>query len=126
MVGLAMLLYSNEHGGQYPACFEDLILQGELTPNFLCCPRTNDTQATGPTTQAVAANLASGGHLSYVYAARGFSASASAETVLAYEPLANHGDGANILWGDGSVEFVDAIKAQKIISQVESGTNPPK
>jgi prepilin-type processing-associated H-X9-DG protein len=127
-IGQALLLYSVDHGGRYPDSFDELLVAMN-DPGFeqvFCCPDTNDTPAAGPTTQAVAANLTAGGHLSYVYAGRGWtSTTATADVVLAYEPLSNHGDGINILWGDGHVEFFAAPQAKPLLAALAAGRNPP-
>src|SRR5438309_1303024 len=67
-IGLACQMYANQDpSGRYPAT-PNLILETEdITPEVFICPASLDTPATGATTQATAANLTVGGHLSYVY-----------------------------------------------------------
>ena len=52
--------------------------------------------------------------------------SASADTVVVYEPLSNHdNEGCNFLYGDGHVAWESKTIAKRIIDQVNAGTNPP-
>lgn len=51
---------------------------------------------------------------------------ANATHVLLYEPLSNHNDtGANFLFADGHVEWLDQHLARKVIRDLQSGKNPP-
>ncbi|HEX3357256.1 MAG TPA: H-X9-DG-CTERM domain-containing protein [Tepidisphaeraceae bacterium] len=125
-IGQAILLYANDHHGAYPDSVSTILLEEEVTSQLFICPTSNDTPATGPTTQAVAANLTAGGHLSYIYLGRGWTvAMTPANAIVAYEPLSNHGgDGMNVLFGDGHVEFLSAIAAKPILANAAPG-NPP-
>jgi prepilin-type processing-associated H-X9-DG protein len=124
-IGQAILIYSNDHNGQYPDDFQTLLLTTDITSECFVCPSSNDVLATGPTTQAIANNLTTGGHLSYMYLGKGMNTrTISADTVVAYEPLSNHGnDGSNVLFGDGHVEFLlaPAIKAMETAMKAKSG-----
>ncbi len=128
-IGQAMLLYANDSGGKYPDHIEDLLVE-EITPDVFVCPNSNDTYAAvGPTTQATQANLIAPGHCSYIYCGKGFTSSASANTIFAYEPLGNHkdeGNGSNVLFGDGHVEFVEKKLMTKILAELAAGQNPPR
>jgi prepilin-type processing-associated H-X9-DG protein len=47
--------------------------------------------------------------------------------VLAYEPLTDHiGDGMNVLFGDGHVEWVPKLKASHMTAELNAGHNPPR
>ncbi|HEX3357144.1 MAG TPA: H-X9-DG-CTERM domain-containing protein, partial [Tepidisphaeraceae bacterium] len=71
-------------------------------------------------------NLSTGGHLSYVYVAPSLNSGNLLNAVLLYEPLTNHNrDGCNVLFADGHVEFFSGSTAQQMISQLQSGMNPP-
>jgi prepilin-type processing-associated H-X9-DG protein len=48
------------------------------------------------------------------------------EAVLAYEPLANHGNGGNVLYADGRVAWEDAARLTKLIAELNAGHNPPR
>jgi prepilin-type processing-associated H-X9-DG protein len=128
-IGQAILLYSLENHGRFPDRFEDLLLTQEINGYAFVCPLSNDTPVTGPTTQAAAAALSTGGHLSYVYAAKGLTNPAPDDAVLAYELPTNHartGRPLNVLYGDGHVGQVSASKLNRIIGELKAGHNPPR
>jgi prepilin-type processing-associated H-X9-DG protein len=125
-IGLAMQLYANENKGLYPPRPEDLIMTQDITTEVFICPSTNDTQATGATTQQQAANLSAGGHDSYIYLRAGKNSNTPATVVLVYEPLKDHnGAGMNVLFADGHVDFISGAMAQKVEAELKAGQNPP-
>jgi prepilin-type processing-associated H-X9-DG protein len=124
-IGLAIRLYANDNKGQYPDTFTTLLANEDITPAVFVCPSSNDSPAGGPTTQATLDDLTSGGHLSYIYAGRGLTTStATSNTVVAYEPLSNHHDKINVLFGDGHVEFFYQPEAGQLLSKAASGERP--
>jgi prepilin-type processing-associated H-X9-DG protein len=132
-IGLAISLYAGELHGEYPDSFGTLLLHQDIAASVFICSETTDIPADGPTTQAIADHLMDGGHMSYIYLGRGLkNGSVPDDVVIAYEPLSNHaGQGMNVLFGDGHVEFLDATQGVKIIVLAEStrrpvvlGTNP--
>jgi prepilin-type processing-associated H-X9-DG protein len=125
-IGQGIQMYANENRGSFPDDFAVLLLTQDLTSYEFVCGASNDTWARGPTTQAVAANLTAGGHLSYVYTGKGMSLNSPASAVIAYEPLANHGDGMNVLFADGHVQWMDAKRGQALLAELQSGHNPPQ
>ena len=126
-IGLACLMYANVHADQYPDTLSTVLRDEDITSDVFVCPSSNDTPATGPTTQAIVANLTAGGHLSYIYVGKGLTSAAPSGAVLAYEPLTNHGGaGMEVLYADGHVEFQDTVTARKIVSELQSGHNPPR
>ena len=125
-LGLAMQLYANENREAYPDTLEHLLHSQDITAHVYVCPSSNDTVAAGANAQAIVNDMAGGGHVSYVYAGKGLTSQSPADAILAYEPMTNHsGDGTNILFGDGHVEFVTKNRAQALIRLVEAGQNPP-
>ena len=69
--------------------------------------------------------MATGGHVSYVYLGRGLSvASATPATIVAYEIPVDSNAGANVLFGDGHVEFDDAAYMSKVIGKAAVGQFP--
>ena len=125
-IGQALLLYANDNKGAYPPKLEVLLTTEDITPEVFICPDASDTPAPGATPQQQAAAVSKGGHDSYVYVGANLTNSASASTVVAYEPLTDHANaGSNILWGDGHVSFERSDQAKKIIDQVSAGQNPP-
>jgi prepilin-type processing-associated H-X9-DG protein len=126
-LGQAMILYANENGGRFPATIADLLTQ-DITSRVFVCPSTNDTEAAmAQTPQATAANVTAGGHLSYVITCAGFRDPPPVNAILAYEPLANHGNsGMNVLFGDGHVEWLLPSEARKLLAELKAGHNPPR
>jgi prepilin-type processing-associated H-X9-DG protein len=125
-IGQAIAMYSNVHAGQFPNDLRTIFETGEVTTAVFVCPCTKDAPApTGPTTQATAAGLMRPGHVSYIYLGKGLRAeSATEDTVLLYEPLSNHADGMNVLFGDFHVEWLPAAEASTILKQVAAKRFP--
>jgi hypothetical protein len=131
-IGQAMMLYANENGGQHPPTLEPLLATQDITSEVFCCPSSNAIKAEGATPQQVAQALAANPakHLSYVYigphrnpppplSRRG--------RVVCYEPLDNHdGDGMNVLYENGSVEWLDEKRAKHALAELTAGHNPPR
>lgn len=127
-IGQAAQLYANEHDGRFPDDIEGLLTQ-DIIPSVFVCPDSGDTAAAqGPTTQATAANVNAPGHCSYVYVGKGWRVKdATADVVMAYEPLKNHeGRGMNVVYGDGHVDWVAAAEARAMLSELAAGHNPPR
>jgi hypothetical protein len=126
IIGQAMLQYANDHNGQFPQNFSQLF--NDVAPEIFVCPASMDQRAIGSTTQQVIADFAKPGRCSYIYLGAGSSVSSVPKNfVLAYEPLDNHEkEGAHFVFGDASVEWLEAKDAQKLIDQLTSGVNPPK
>ena len=125
-IGQAILLYSNDNSGQYPPDLGTLLLTEEITSEVFTCPSSNDTRAIGATTQTVVNEMAKPGHLSYIYLGKGLNAKTiSPNTVVAYEPLSNHdGDGSNVLFADGHVEFLQSNQIRILEAKLRSSTGP--
>ncbi len=105
-IGVAIQMYAQDHRGRYPATLGEVLASEDISAQAFVCPASPDEAAVGPTTRAVAAGLTACGHCSYVYAGRGLTdATATAAAVVCYEPPANHGDGGNVLFGDGHAEW---------------------
>ncbi len=120
-LGQAIALYAQDNGGQFPPSLADLLAhqlasQGDLSPDVMLCPSSNDERSSATNTSEIIADLRAAetnasGHkhcLSYVYVGQSLNAKTATDTaVVAYEPMENHdGDGTNVLFGDGHVEFV--------------------
>jgi hypothetical protein len=127
-LGQAMLLYAQDNKGQFPQQWSQLITHADVNPEVLICPASSDRPATGSTLEAIIADFAKPGHCSYIYLGAGSSMSSVPKSfVLAYEPLDNHEkEGAHFIFGDASVEWLEAKDAQRLIDQLKSGVNPPK
>jgi prepilin-type processing-associated H-X9-DG protein len=109
-IGRAILLYSIDYGGICPPDLETLKTAEDLTDEILHCPTTD-------------------GRPAYLYAAAGLKLNdLDDRDVLCFEPLSNHdGDGMNILFGDGHVEFQMNGRESpnaSIHQQFNAGTRP--
>jgi prepilin-type processing-associated H-X9-DG protein len=125
-IGIALQAYSNNNGKHYPPSFDALLDAGVPAEDFICL-QTADERATGPTTQAAVREFHKPGHNSYVYVAAGASDQSNSSTfVLAYESIGHHGPGTNVLFGDGHVGFVAQPEAIRVITELQSGFNPPR
>jgi hypothetical protein len=127
-IGVAMLDYANQHGGHYPDAAATLITNQDVAPELFVCPSSDDEPAAaGATRTATAANVATAGHLSYVFTSRSLTTASPADAVLAYEPLTNHrGRGIHVLCADGHVDWADVRLARLILSELKAGHNPPR
>jgi prepilin-type processing-associated H-X9-DG protein len=113
-IGLALQLYAEKSGGRLPDSMIDLLLQEDLSPEVFCCPSSNDDRAPGATPAEQVRQIQRGRHCSYVYHGRGMTWPCGDTVPIACEPLANHaGDGMNILFGDGHVEFLTPTAAER-------------
>ena len=86
-IGQGILLYAMDNNRQYLPRLEELVLTVGIGPEAMICPASGDTKAPGATAQQQAANLSTGGHLSYVYVGMGLMVKeAGPEVIVAYEP----------------------------------------
>jgi prepilin-type processing-associated H-X9-DG protein len=128
-LGLAIQLYRQDHGVQYPATLAAAVAAGGLSSWTVVCPASGDVAAdlppTWPTTRQVTTALAVPGHESYLYRGAGWTdPTVPTDAVLAYEPVADHGDGANFLLADCSVAFVPMPRAARLIAAAAATTRP--
>ncbi len=128
-IGQAILLYANENKGVYPPTLDLLISEEELESRVLTCPTSDDDPAPGATTQQVRQNFRSNPkYCSYIYLGAGFTqTSASASHVVVHERMQNHKNaGMNVLYGDGSVTWLNLPESQYLLAELQSGHNPPR
>jgi len=115
-IGLAITQYAQENGGHFPPSLVVLMKHEDITLECLVCPSSNDERLSATTTDEALADLSAAernapGHkhgLSYVYVGSGMQLkTVAASAVVAYEPLENHnGQGGNVLFGDGHVDWM--------------------
>jgi prepilin-type processing-associated H-X9-DG protein len=133
-IGLAISLYAQDHGGQYPHLLAVLPSVEDITAEVMTCPSSNDerpaaTDIAEIVAELTAAEMNAPGHkhcMSYVYIGQALTQKTATETtVVAYEPLENHdGDGTNVLFGDGHVEFISKQGWPKIAA--DAGIEVPR
>jgi prepilin-type processing-associated H-X9-DG protein len=122
-IGHAIALYANAHRGRFPDNLTSLVSAGSLDPADLICPCTSLTPATGPTTQAIVADLSAGGHVSYTYIGKGLTYRATSDVVVAYEAPVDHGGGRgmNVLFADGHAEMFHGARGDRLYAKLQSG-----
>ena len=125
-LGAAMQIYASVNAGRYPDRLDRLLAY--VPSSVMVCPSTDHAAASGTSPAAQAAELAKGGHLSYVYVGDTYntrSAVDASTVVVLYEPGANHRDGANVLYADGHVAYVPANVAMGTIPGFATATPNP-
>jgi len=123
-IGQALQRYADDNGGHYPGDFLTLSLNEDLPSMIFVCPSSNDEPA-GVTTQEVTDNFNKPNHCSYSFFGQGLSTPVASNRVIAAENLENHGgQGMNILFGDGHVEFENKDEAAKLLATVAPTTQP--
>ena len=110
-IGLAILLYNQDHHGAYPDSLRQLADSEGLSPDWPLCP--DDDGNTDP-------------RMVYVYLGHGLTAdTAGFDPVLAHEPLAFFdGRGCNMLFGDGHVDWVTAADLPAVLARGGPATRP--
>lgn len=125
-IGLGILLYSRDFGGQYPDTLANLIAYENMSTNVLIDPESNETPATDATTQQTIADVAKGGHQTFIYLGAGLTEkTADANTLIAYEPLTVYGNGTNALFGDGHGEWLTPEGLKKDLAERWAMTTRP-
>lgn len=126
-LGLAMMEYSNNNAGHFPDKLEDVLPSNpSLSRSVFVCPSDDKLPPSGTSAQAAAHEISSGKNCSYIYVGNELTNTASPDSVLLYEPLADHHRGMNVLFADGTVRWFASADAQKVLSQQNSGTRPIK
>ena len=91
-LGTSMRIYANDWSQGFPPDFDVLVSSGEVTTKQFCCPSSG----------AIPGDV----HACYVYI-EGQTTLDDPRNVLVYEKPENHaGEGGNVLFLDGSVEFI--------------------
>jgi prepilin-type processing-associated H-X9-DG protein len=126
-IGLAMIMYTNQHNNQFPGQLSDLINDpGAPTAQTFVCPDDTRTPPSSASTQQTIADLNSGNHCSYIYIGKGLqpSSSSDADTVLMYEDLVlQRRNKVNVLFADGHVD-VESVSTVQSALQAAGGKGP--
>jgi hypothetical protein len=124
-IGQAILLYSNDNNGAYPPDLGTLIKTENIAGEAFINP--NESNQLPPDW----ANLAPDDKVKwvnenadYVYVGAGMKQSDPnlATAIVAYEKSDNKGDGKNILYGDGHIEFQNLAAARQQIESTGKAT----
>jgi prepilin-type processing-associated H-X9-DG protein len=118
-IGLASLLFTNENRGKHAGSLGELLRTQDITIDVFVCPSSGGEVPANIRTGDMDAKVAwVNEHSSYIWAGAGKTNAMTAEEVLCYERMHNHdGDGINILFGDGHVEFFLRAGAEKILRE---------
>ena len=121
-IGQSIILYRQDHG-VWPQHFEQVMIAAEIDSQCFVCPSSKLKKATGPTIEMIAAKLSNPEHCSYDYHPPPPDAGdVDAETVIATErPGSHHGQGMNVLFADGHVEWLAQPLAQRLLSELQAG-----
>lgn len=126
MIFLAMDDYAKKNNGLLPPTLGALLTTEDITSEIFVCPSSNQERAPGDTADAQAAALGQDPqrYCSYIYVAGGLKLDEAAQPprVLLYEALSNHKVGMNVLYSDGTAEFLPESKAQQLIASLSSPT----
>jgi prepilin-type processing-associated H-X9-DG protein len=118
-IGQGAMLYSNEHNGKFPPDLETLYKAEDLTPSVFINPRTGTAPPPPGDANAMARWVQE--HGDYVWLGKGKTTAMPADAILAYEKLDEVTDGANVLFGDGHVEFYPLPAARELIDKARAG-----
>lgn len=118
-IGMGAMLYANEHKGKFPPDLETLYKSEDLNPSVFINPRTTTVPPPPGDANAMARWVQE--HGDYVYLGRGKTTATPADAVLGYEKLDEITDGANVLFGDGHVEWFPLPAARELIDKARGG-----
>ena len=129
-IGQGIQMYASQYGGLFPPSFDAMLSTQDLTSDVFVCRSSTHERADGPTPEAAVAKFRADPnlHCSYVYTGVGLTnATATPKHVLAYEHATNHHrHGMNVLYGDGTVRWLDAKQSSHLMSELTAGRNPPR
>ncbi|MGD0462682.1 MAG: DUF3352 domain-containing protein [Tepidisphaeraceae bacterium] len=120
-IGNAIVLYSNDSGGKYPPDLGTLASSQNLPINVFVRPGSANRPPPGLTPDQAADWINHNSDYIYIGAGR-TTQGVDGHTVVCYEKDNNRrGDGMNMLFGDGHVEFLKLPAAHRLI---ENSTQP--
>jgi hypothetical protein len=128
-IGQSLTFYAVKYDSKYPPTLDLLILYADTPARLFVCDSTGDARASGTTLEEVMKAFQADPRCnSYAYAAAGLTAdTVTRDHVIAYEHLPNHSHaGMNVLYGDGNVRWVERDEAERIVTELGAGHNPPR
>jgi len=123
-IGLGAIMYADSNGGRFPDDLETLVDNEDLCASVLMCPSSAGDVPIAPTTREVVSAMRRARLISYIYLGKGLRLDASPDTVLAYEGVVAHGDGMNVLFVDGHVDYLDGNGARIVLKLAAAGVSP--
>lgn len=120
-IGQSIRAYASQNQGNYPPSIVELHRASGFAAGVLCCPSSDQSpSSTVAATDELARKM---GHLSYIYLGAGLVDTprqpVSSERPIVLEIPTNHnGDGYNILFGDGHIDFLSAPAARRMLEQL--------
>lgn len=119
-LGDCLLAYAKSHDGRFPDRLEQLVRSGSPPPaSAFVCPDDDKTPPAATPFSTMESDIASGRHCSYLYTGKGVTQNDDPETVILYEPLANHQRaGMHVLRVDGRVNWLDPDEAQEVLDDL--------
>lgn len=125
VIGQGCMLYANDYGGSYPQRIEQLLWM-DLGARYFVCPGSDDSNATGATIDATAADMANPGRCSYIYLAAGLTTATPGNTPIACDRPENHdGKGIHVLYADGTTTWLDKKQAQAFLARLPPTAQHP-
>jgi len=118
-IGQGILMYADNHQGNYPPDLGTLVKTGNLTAMFFVCPSANTHPPGGMTADQSADWVNANSDYIYIGAnlKTGDPKVVPSTTVVCYEKDDNHGgNGMNLLFADGHVEFMQLEPAHQAIN----------
>ena len=120
-LGMCMILFANDHKGKYPDNLGSLMDEG-VAPEVFLCPSEQAPQGSWKNLPADQQRQWVNTNSQYIYVGKGLNMSVNPETPVLYEDPQHHaGEGANVLFADGHVEFIVAGNLEAILGKKAAG-----
>jgi len=114
-IGMGILMYANDHQGNYPPDLGTLVKTGSVTAAVFVCPSAK-TSPPGQMTRDESADWVNA-NSDYIYIGANLKQGADPSVVVCYEKDDDHGgNGMNLLFADGHVEFMQLEAAHQAIN----------
>jgi prepilin-type processing-associated H-X9-DG protein len=123
-IGQGIMLYANDHAGKYPPDLGTVHVDDDVELRVFISPASNksipvDVQVAKPENRTAWINA----NTDYVYLGANMKSTDPADMVLAYEkPNVQRGQGMNVLYNDGHVEWMTVPAAMQVINRQQAKT----
>ena len=120
-IGQGIFLYSNENRGKFPPDQGTIVKTQDFPAQVFVCPSGDTPQPPTFANRDAAAKWVNE-NSNYVYLGQNMTVRVGADTIVLYEkPDAHGGQGMNLLFGDGHVEWMQMSEALKRIEDQQAG-----